>query len=320
MSRYLVDLTPAQIVYLDEASVHKPYIYLGQDPYQKCLLLRYFALVAKRMHSSNVGHYEGSEVDQWYENESTGFLSLFDAATRNALLSTTRCYSDYTIDPGGTVSYPEIARRAFCLNYKEVGGGGSETGIDYLGVLKTVMNTTNANTARICKNENDSAVYYWLGSGPSASQFGCVSDNGHFRASNATLGNSWQRPAISVDPSTIVSDAEGADDSIFLLPDGRRTYWEINATCLLGSSAERPKKAKLMVAETQISEASYQVSNNAKDANPTWVNCQNGGVCDLANTGKETTDYELGVKIHAKSGVYSGHVGEPVLIVEKEES
>ena len=51
-----------------------------------------------------------------------------------------------------------------------------------------------------------------------------------------------------------------------------------------------------------------------------WVNCQNGGVCDLANTSKETTNYELGVKIHAKSGVHTGHVGEPVLIVEKEGS
>ena len=73
-----------------------------------------------------------------------------------------------------------------------------------------------------------------------------------------------------------------------------------------------------MIAETSIAEATYQVSNNAKDANPVWVNCQNGGVCDVANTSKETTDYELGVKINAKSGVVSGNVGEPVLVVETE--
>lgn len=320
MSRYIADLTPGKLVYVDENAVHKPYIFLGSDLYDRSILLRYFALIAKRMHSANVAHYEGSEIDQWYENEETGFLSLFDAATRNALLSTTRCYSDYTIDPGGTVSYPEIARRAFCLNYKEVGGGGSETGIDYLNVLKTVMNTTNANTARICKNENDSAVNCWLGSGSSLQLFRCVYGSGNFNTNVASYGNNWQRPAISVDPSTIVSDAEGDDDSIFLLPEGRRTYWEINATALLGSSQGRPKKAKLMVAETSITEAEYQVSNNAKDATPVWVNCQNGGVCELANTAKETDAYELGVKIHAKSGVHTGHVGEPVLIVEKEGS
>jgi len=314
VSRYLSDLTPASIVYLDEAAVHKPYIYLGLDLYQRCLLLRYYAPLAKRMHSSNVAHYEGCEADQWYENEETGFLSLFDEATRGALLSTTRCYSDYTIDPNGTVSYPEIARRAFCLNSKELGNGGDENGIDYLNVLKTVMNTTNANTARICKNENDSAVNYWAGSGASPTAFRNVSSNGSFGANLAANGYLWQRPAISVAPATIVSD-EGAD-SIFLLPEGRRTYWEINASCLVGASENRPKKAKLLVAETDITSASYQITNNAGDANPAWVSCQNGGVAELPNKNKETDSWQLAVKIEARSGVYNGNVGEPVLIVE----
>ena len=154
-----------------------------------------------------------------------------------------------------------------------------------------------------------STKWMWMCSPAQTEQIPTIS------SSNAS---SWARPALNVSSDTIVSD-EGAD-SIFLLPEGRRTYWEIQATALLGSSAQRPKKAKLMIAETSITEATYQVSNNAKDANPVWVNCQNGGVCDLANTSKETTDYELGVKINAKASVYNGRVGEPVLIVEKEGS
>lgn len=316
-SRYISQLTPGCAVYVDENGVHTPYIYLGLDGSGNARLLRHYAVVAKRMHSANVAHYDGCEADLWMENEQTGFLSRFDAATINALEPTTICMSDYTLNEGGTVEYPEITRRCMALSYKELGYGGSETDVSFLAALQTYYDTTNANTARIGRSSDETAVVWWMRSGVSASQFRYVVTNGASYY-GATLGGVWLRPAISVAPATIVSD-EGAD-SIFLLPEGRRTYWEIQATALLGSSAQRPKKAKLMIAETSITEATYQVSNNAKDANPAWVNCQNGGVCDLANTSKETADYELGVKINAKASVYNGRVGEPVLIVEKEGS
>lgn len=318
MSRYIADLTPGVAVYLDENGVHVPWIFLGLDNSGNARLLRHYAVTAKRMHSSNVAHYDGCEADLWMENEQTGFLSRFDAATINALEPTTICMSDYTLNEAGTVEYPEITRRCMALSYKELGYGGSETDKSFLAALQTYYNTTNANTARIGRSSDETAVFWWMRSGYSASQFRYVHAGGHAGNGYAANDGSWQRPAISVAPATIVSD-EGAD-SIFLLPEGRRTYWEINATALLGSSAQRPKKAKLMIAETSITEAEYQVSNNAKDTAPVWVNCQNGGVCELANTDKETDAYELGVKIHAKSGVHTGHVGEPVLIVEKEGS
>ena len=317
-SRYISQLTPGCAVYVDENGVHTPYIYLGLDGSGNARLLRHYAVVAKRMHSANVAHYDGCEADLWMENETDGFLSRFDAATINALEPTTICMSDYTLNEGGTVEYPEITRRCMALSYKELGYGGSETDVSFLAALQTYYDTTNENTERIGRSSDETAVNWWMRSDNSASQFRYVSIYGSAGNYNASSGNYWQRPAISVAPATIVSD-EGAD-SIFLLPEGRRTYWEIQATALLGSSAQRPKKAKLMIAETSITEATYQVSNNANDANPVWVNCQNGGVCDLANTSKETTDYELGVKINAKASVYNGRVGEPVLIVEKEGS
>ena len=316
MSRTISQLTAGVGVWIDENGTHTEYIYLGIDGSGNCRLLRKYAAVAKRMNATNVGHYAGCEADLWMEDEQTGFLSRFDAATINALEPTTICMSDYTLNEGGTVEYPEITRRCMALSYKELGYGGSETDVSFFAALQTYYDTTNANTARIGRNSDETAVGWWMRSGNSATQFRSASTVGGASFSSASSGSLWQRPAISVAPATIVSD-EGAD-SIFLLPEGRRTYWEIQATALLGSSAQRPKKAKLMIAETSITEATYQVSNNAKDASPVWVNCQNGGVCDLANTSKETTDYELGVKINAKASVYNGRVGEPVLIVEKE--
>lgn len=318
MSRTISQLTPGVGVWIDENSVHTEYIYLGIDGSGNCRLLRKYAAVAKRMNATNVAHYDGCEADLWMENEQTGFLSRFDTATINALDPTTICMSDYTLNEGGTVEYPEITRRCMALSYKELGFGGDETDVSFLAALQSYYDTTNANTARIGRSSDETAVAWWTRSGNSASQFRHMYGSGGGGAAygDAANGSNWQRPAISVAPTTPVSD-EGAE-TIFLLPDGRKTYWEINAICLMGSSVARPKKAKLMIAETGIQSATYRVSNNAKDANPIWVTCANGGVCDLTNTAKETTNYELGVEIDAHAGSTSGNVGEPVLVVEME--
>lgn len=320
MSRTIADLTPGVGVWIDETvngtTSHVEYIYLGLDGGGKARLLRKYVAAQKRMNATNVAHYDGCEADLWHENAETGFLARFDAATINALQATTICFSDYTQSADNTVEYLEIARRCMELSYKELGFGGSETDVSFLEALKTYYGTTNANTARIARTPDETAVDAWMRSGNSAAQFRFVYNAGSASHNNASVGNYWQRPAISVAPATIVSDA-GAD-SIFLLPDGRRTYWQIDALCRMGQSAARPKKAKLMVAESQITSASYKVTNNAGDETPVWVDCTNGGVCELQNAEKETTDWELAVKIDARSGVYSGNIGEPVLVVETE--
>ena len=316
MSRKLGDLQPC-IIYLDEKQVHKPYFYLGLDNGGHSRLLREHALVQRRMHSVNVAAYGGCEADLWLENEDTGFLSYFDEATINALVPTTICYSDYTQSADGTVEYIEAVRRAMFLSYKEYGYGGSETGKSFLPAIEAITGKT-ANNARICYTESLSAVHVWMSSGYSASQFRLVYTNGSAVNSYAAIGNFWFRPALSVSPDTLVSD-EGAD-SIFLLPEGRRTYWQIGAVVNLGSSADRPVKAKLLIPEMNIQEATYEISNNAKDENPVWVKIQNGGVADLENTEKETDDWEIAVKIDARGGIHTANVGEPALIVETEEA
>lgn len=124
------------------------------------------------------------------------------------------------------------------------------------------------------------------------------------------------RPAFKVRNGTMVSDE--TEDTIYILPDPAHLYRELEFVAYLGEAENRPKKAKVQVEITNATESSIKISNNAKDANPVWVECANGGAAELANTVKETTNWELGVKIYAKSG---GHatVGEPALIVEVEQ-
>ena len=63
MSRTISQLTPGTMVYVDETVSgvlsHVPYIYLGLDESGNARLLRQYAAVSKRMHSSNVASYSG---------------------------------------------------------------------------------------------------------------------------------------------------------------------------------------------------------------------------------------------------------------------
>lgn len=316
MARTISQLAEGTEIYLDETvsgtTTHTPYIYLGQDESNNCLVLRLHPALAKRMHSLNVASYDGCEADVWMENESTGFLSRFDAATINALNYTSITYTDYTKSEGGTVEYLTITRRCFALSYTDLGYSGTDEGKSFLSALLAYYNTTTANTARIGRSADNTAVIWWLRSASSSASFRGVGTNGGANAVRASSGSSWQRPALSFAPDTPVSD-DGAE-TIFLLPDGRRTTWSINAIAPVGTSAVRPAQVKLVVAETGIASATYYVSNNAGDASPVWVEIQNGGIATLTNTIKETSEWQLAVKIVAESNTASGHVGEPALI------
>lgn len=114
----------------------------------------------------------------------------------------------------------------------------------------------------------------------------------------------------------MVSDE--TEDTIYILPDPTHLYRELEFVAYLGEAENRPKKAKVQVEIANATESSIKISNNAKDANPVWVECANGGVAELANTVKETANWELGVKIYTKSGGRAT-VGEPALIVEVEQ-
>lgn len=315
MSRTIAELAAGEKVYLDETVdgtlSHVPYIYLGQDTSGNCIILREAVAIQKRMHSTNVAVYDGCEADLWLEDEESGYLSRFDAATRAALVSTQiKCNSVSTSSVG------TIARRCFLLSGSEVGDTTTpDEGTSIVDALKAVANTTNANTARIAYNESLSAVNWWLRSAVSETQFRIVFSNGNFVSNNATI-TYWLRPALSVAPATIVSD-EG-EDTIYLLPDSAKTYREVDAVVCVGSSDKRPKRAKVLVDAANCTDLQLWVSNNAKDENPIWVSVANGGMAELPNTAKNTDAWELGVKIYATSGGRA-EIGEPVVIAEMDE-
>ena len=313
MSRTIADLTAGTIIYLDETVdgtlSHVPFIYLGQDDSGNCRILREAVAIQKSMHSSNVAVYDGCEADVWLEDEDAGYLSRFDAATRAALVSTQIKYNSIT-----TGEIVVIARRCFLLSYTELGYATTpDEGVSYLAALQTATGKTG-NNARIAYNSAAAAVYWWLRSASSETQFRVVSSNGNVYGNNA-INAHWLRPALSVAPATGVSD-EG-EGTIYLLPDSTKSYREINATVYCGSSTARPKKARAIVPAENCSLLELQISNNAKDDTPVWVSAQNNIAVDLPNTTKATENWELGVKIYAQSGG-KALIGEPVVIAEME--
>lgn len=314
MSRTIADLTAGTIIYLDETVdgtlSHVPFIYLGQDDSGNCRILRQYVVAAKKMNSTNETTYDGCLADTWLNNETDGYLSRFDDATRLSFVATQIKINSISTSTVGT-----IARRCFLLSESEVGNTATpDEGTSILDVLKTVANTTNANTARIARNESLSAVNCWLRSAASGTQFRYVNYNGHVNSYNAT-STYWLRPALSVAPATIVSDEW--EDTIYLLPDSSKLYREIDATIYCGSSTARPKKARAIVPAENCSLLELQISNNAKDDTPVWVSAQNNVAVDLSNTTKTTENWEIGVKIYAQSGG-KALIGEPVVIAEME--
>ena len=315
MSRTIAELTPGQILHLNETVSDVlsivPYIYLGQDESGNCLILRQYAAVQKRMHSSNVAVYDGCEADVWLEDEDAGYLSRFDAATRAALVSTQIKYNDPSLGDVAT-----IARRCFLLSYTNMGYATTpDEGMSFLSALMTAAGTTTATTARITYNEAQTAVNAWVRSAYSETQFRFVNSSGYAVSYDATNNGYWLRPALSVAPATIVSDK--TEDTIYLLPDPGKLYREVGATIYIGESADRPAKAKLIIDLTNLTDVELYVSNNAKDAAPVWVAAQNGAVVDLPNTAKETQNWQLGAKVYGRSGG-KGIIAEPALIVYKE--
>lgn len=140
-----------------------------------------------------------------------------------------------------------------------------------------------------------------------------MNTNGDLYSHNASYGSICWRPAFQIANGTMVSDE--TEDTIYILPDSEKLYRELQFVAYVGTSTDRPKKARVEVDITNATESQIWVSNNAKDESPVWVACTNGVAVELPNTTKTTDNWELGVKVYAKS---SGRAvcGEPVVMVE----
>ena len=218
MSKAIADLTPGTGVKIREtvngSTKLVEYIYLGIDDDGNARLLREAAVCRRRMNNKCVANYDGCEADQWLEDGKDGFLARFDDATLAALRPTQICFR--RVLPSGKAVFPLIDRRAFLLSSRELGVDDVEPGINFLDALKKFYKTDDDWDARMAVDDDRSAVYWWMRSGFSASQFRFVYAVGSAYNYNASYGRVWQRPAISVAPATIVSGEDA--DEILLLP------------------------------------------------------------------------------------------------------
>ena len=213
MARTIKQLDVGTSVYIEEAGVPKEYVLLKKDV-DGCILLRACALKRQRMNAENVAKYEGSEMDNWLTDDAAGYLSLFNEATKTAIIPRSRpTYED------GDEECHYIDRRAFLLTYSEVTNSDQSDLEPLKSLLPALMlwkGTADAYEARICYNEDGQAVIWWESSPCSATSFCYVYTNGASSGSGASYTGYWARPALNVSSDTIVSD-EGAD-TIYLLP------------------------------------------------------------------------------------------------------
>ena len=301
MSRTLNQLDLGTSVYLEENGTPKEYVLLKKDV-DGCILLRAQALVARRINPTNVSNYEGSEMDNWLINEETGYMSLFNTATKNAIISRSRPTFDF-----GDSECRWISRRAFLLTQGEM-FNSTASAVEPLTTLVPVLSIWNPTLGRICHNESDQAVSWWLSSPSSATSVCCVNYNGSSYGNGASNTSIWARPALNVASATIVSD-EGAD-RIYLMP--AQSYREVSFSGKALEVAERPIKAVVEYEATNLYDVVVEVCNNYGDASPVWVPCTSGVEVDLTNTVKQTTDWQVGVRCYGKSQGY-GYFEEPIV-------
>ena len=321
MARTISDLLPGTQVYVNETvdGTTNPvsYIYLGLDESNKARLLREHPVERKRMNSSNVAYYSGCEMDVWLEND---FLTRFDEATLGVIENTSIIFKDYSQTTYNVAQLVTVNRKCFLMSSTEYGFDPSVVGSEgqsYITALRAFYDTNDDKTARICYLESGTSANVWIRSAYSVTDFYIVANNGLRQGVHASLNVIYSRPVIAISSVTPVSD--DGSNPIFILPDGKDTYWKIQATMSLGQTVNRPKQAKLYIDADPFYEEHYWVCNNYGDAVPTWISCTNTGSCVLGET-KTTAYWELGVKIDVKSKDPTYSVGEPALIVEFEEA
>lgn len=279
------------------------------------LIMPQYVYETHRMEPQNVvDTYNGSDMDTYLTStDATGHrMKYLSEAFRNILVSTT--IEAYVISSNTTIT---MSRDIFLASETEVVASGAvhAEGVSYLSALKTATGETNDNNARKAYNTVDAAQFWWLRTPNSASQFRGVYDGGGVSGLNAT-GGYYVRPLYSVAPATLVSDA-GAE-TIYLFPDETAPYRELDVEIGMGESAKRPKKARVITTVTKATESSIKATNNFGDTNPVWETVAADGTVTFANATKTTDNWELGVKIYAKSQD-KAEATEPAMIVETEE-
>ena len=311
MARPISEIDLSEVLYYDETinGVKQTVAYwpIRKDADGVVLLRKNVLDELHKMNATAEATYIDSLMDVWLNDAAAGYLSYFDEKMRACIIP-----SSIKIKPYNSDVVTEIARQVYLLGESEVTNGGLE-GESILPMLKVHSGQTSDNDARKAYNANGSAAAWWLRDAANSNQFRYIYSFGDIGTYNAD-GAISVRPVFKVAKTTLVSDKTA--DTIYILPDASKPYRELSFTAFLGSTANRPKRAKVQVSLSGATAQTIQISNNAKDVNPVWVPCEPDQVVELPNAEKTTDLWELGVKVYAKG---EGRVtcGEPVAIVEE---
>lgn len=193
-----------------ESNVAKPWIYLGQDSSDNCILIRKNTYTTRAMNSSalTTTDYDGTSMDEWLQGD---YQTRFTQALASYLSPKSITYTVYAPSDSPTSFTKTISRSVYLPSMYEMGFGGSEGGDSYLDVLKAFYNTTDTKTARIANNESGTAVHYWSRTATTQAdnRFRYVRQWGDEIYGTSTLSTVCTRPMMSLLPTTPISEVEG---------------------------------------------------------------------------------------------------------------
>lgn len=199
-------LTAGTGIWIEESGTAKKWIYLGKDDSGNCQLLRDKTYGAKRIVAATTAtpNYDGSEMDAYLSGT---YLSKFTAKVQRFLVATTISYQVYDSNAQSS-AYPNMSKKCYLPTMKQMGLGGSESGVSFLPALKTFYNTTNEKTARKGYNESNTNVQWWMSSAYTQSnRFRCTLLDGGLTYNQGTNSSSiYYRPMLSFSAQTPVQD------------------------------------------------------------------------------------------------------------------
>lgn len=177
-----------------------PYFYLGTNDVDDHILMRRNCLAEQRyINSEYKTNYEDTEIDQWLEDTSEGFLSRFREPIISFLKDTVIRYSD-------TNQILEINRKCFLPSCSEVGYGDLPTGNEgssFLEAMKMAIGTNIDTSARAATIDGGGSSAYWLRSAADNQRYYVASSNtSPASAYTNSIGSARVRPMLSIMDST----------------------------------------------------------------------------------------------------------------------
>ena len=87
-----------------------------------------------------------------------------------------------------------------------------------------------------------------------------------------------------------------------------------------GTNTRRPAQIRPVVTGSGISNMTIQVTNNLGDASPVWVTTTNDHAVLTPNFAKETTNWEIGIRVTGEADSDAAYIAEPKCFVAAVES